>query len=125
MKKVIEFGTPQFVEKVWGGEVIVANNDKYCGKILQLKAGSGFSMHYHLNKHETFYLLKGVIRFRCYDLETAEIKEYVILPESATITIPPGNPHQIFAVEDTEIMEVSTHHDDYDSYRIVKGSGQI
>jgi hypothetical protein len=36
----------------------------------------------------------------------------------------PGQPHQIEALTDGEIFEVSTHHEDEDSYRVWKGDSQ-
>ena len=36
-----------FVEKVWGHEEWIANNDKYCGKKLVVKKGFRCSMHHH------------------------------------------------------------------------------
>ena len=40
----------QEVQKGWGKEIWLANNNKYCGKILKFNAGSKFSMHYHVDK---------------------------------------------------------------------------
>jgi hypothetical protein len=37
------------------------------------------------------------------------------------VTQYPGQPHQLEALEDGEIFEVSTQHFDTDSYRIWKG----
>ena len=52
---------PKEVEKCWGHEIWLANNKEndYCGKILFIKEGESTSMHYHENKHETFYVLSG------------------------------------------------------------------
>ena len=48
-----------FVEKGWGSENIWATNDKYCGKMLNFKAGAKFSMHFHAKKDETWYVIMG------------------------------------------------------------------
>ena len=48
-----------FVEKGWGSELIWATNDKYCGKLLKFNAGAKFSMHFHSEKDETWYVLDG------------------------------------------------------------------
>jgi mannose-6-phosphate isomerase-like protein (cupin superfamily) len=37
------------------------------------------------------------------------------------VTIPIGMPHQLEAIEEGEIFEISTEHFDSDSYRIKKG----
>jgi len=111
------------VPKGWGSELILANNDKYCGKLLQFKCGSKFSMHYHLLKEETFYLLRGDIRFYHIDLANATHVSTAI-KEGSVIDIPPGCPHQIEALTDVTIVEVSTTHRDSDSYRIHPGDSQ-
>lgn len=121
LKPVIRQSTT--VPKGWGSELIFANNEKYCGKLLRFNAGSKFSMHYHLIKEETFYLLKGDIRFYHMDL-TKATHVSVVVKEGAVIDIPVGCPHQIEALTDVVIVEVSTTHRDSDNYRICPGDSQ-
>ena len=47
------------VPKGWGDEIIIENNEMYCGKLLRFKQGAKFSMHYHMIKDETWYVDKG------------------------------------------------------------------
>lgn len=113
------------VEKAWGREVIFANNEMYCGKLLIYdKSGSIGSMHFHMLKHETFYVQKGMFRIWWIDTKTAKMYNQ-ILKEGNTWTNPPGFPHQIESLEDNStIIEVSTTHYDDDSYRVMPGDGQ-
>lgn len=111
------------VEKKWGREVVIVNNKDYCGKILEFKAGSKFSMHFHKNKHETFYVLSGKGVMKYLDTSDASMHEYA-LEEGLALTIEPLSPHQIFAETDMKIIEFSTHHEDSDSYRVFKGDSQ-
>ena len=60
------------VPKGWGEELIIENNEMYCGKLLIFKMGCKFSMHYHLIKDETWYVQEGKFRYRWIDTETAE-----------------------------------------------------
>ena len=53
------FTKPEVHRKGWGEEIWITNNDKYCGKLLKFNAGAKFSLHYHLKKHEHFFVLKG------------------------------------------------------------------
>ena len=47
-------------EKGWGLELIWATNEKYCGKLMFFdRKGSKFSMHFHREKDESWYVLKG------------------------------------------------------------------
>ncbi len=119
----IEIGLPEVYEKGWGREIWFANNDRYCGKILEFHAGAEFSMHYHMLKHETFYILEGKIELRMFNLKKAE--EYNdIIGDGRLVTIPAGQPHKIIALTKTRIIEVSTTHYESDSYRIQKGDSQ-
>jgi len=109
--------------KGWGRELWIANNEKYCGKLLEFKAGAEFSMHYHLLKEETFYVLKGSLTLTSYDLSNADLISFPVV-EGEIIDIPVGNPHQIKALTDATIIEISTQHFEDDSYRIKKGDSQ-
>ena len=109
------------VPKGWGGETIIVNNEKYCGKILVFKKGFSFSMHYHIIKQETWYVNKGRFKFNWIDTEKGETL-LKFLTVGDVVTIPIGMPHQLHALEDGEIFEISTQHFDSDSYRVYKGN---
>ena len=111
------------IPKGWGSELIIENNELYCGKILQFKAGCKFSMHYHLEKDETWYVNSGAFLYRWIDTENADLHEQELVVGD-TVRQRPGQPHQIEAITDGEIFEVSTHHEDSDSYRVWKGDSQ-
>ena len=111
------------VPKGWGEELIIENNEKYCGKLLIFKKGYKFSMHYHLIKDESWYVDKGKFIYRWIDTESAETIE-VTLSEGDTVRQRVGQPHQLEALTDGTIFEVSTQHFDDDSYRVIKGDSQ-
>ena len=113
----------QEVQKGWGKEIWLANNNKYCGKILKFNASSKFSMHYHVDKEETFYILDGHLKLKYFDLSNAEEK-IQDLYSGDVVDIPQFNPHKIEAIKESTIIEISTHHEDSDSYRIEKGDSQ-
>jgi mannose-6-phosphate isomerase-like protein (cupin superfamily) len=105
------------IPKGWGHELIIVNNEEYCGKILVFKRGCKFSMHYHIKKKETWYVNEGQLIFSWIDTETAE-RNSELLEEGDVVTIPRGMPHQLEALKDGNIFEISTQHFDSDSYRI-------
>ncbi len=123
----ISFSTPELHPKSWSppgdGERWIVNNELYCLKILPFRAGESFSMHYHYDKTETWYVAKGRFTLYHYDLSNADRKERDLVVGDV-IHIPAGNPHQLYALEDSEIVEVSTPHRNEDSYRIIKGASQ-
>ena len=106
------------VEKVWGSELVIVNRE-YCGKILNLKKGYRCSIHYHEKKEETFYILSGKVLFETNGDFGATDKTYVMLP-GHTIHIAPFVSHRFTGLEDSAIIEFSTHHEDSDSYRLTK-----
>lgn len=119
--EAISFPQTKVVPKTWGKEVWLANNGLYCGKILVFNKGAAFSDHYHLLKTETWYVLKGLLQLNYYCLVTGT-RFARVLQEGDLIHVPAGNPHQLTALEASEIIEVSTQHFDSDSYRISPSS---
>ena len=86
------------VPKGWGEELIIENNEMYCGKLLKFKAGCKFSMHYHLIKDETWYVDKGEFIYRWIDTETAETIEQK-LKVGDVVRQRIGQPHQLEAFQ--------------------------
>jgi mannose-6-phosphate isomerase-like protein (cupin superfamily) len=111
------------VEKGWGHETIIVNNELYCGKILHFHTGSKFSMHFHMKKRETWYVASGEFLFRWINTTNADVIEET-LKIGDTITNFVGDPHQIICLKEGDIFEVSTTHYDSDSYRVGKGDSQ-
>jgi len=111
------------VPKGWGEELIIENNELYCGKLLKFKEGCKFSMHYHMVKDESWYVQEGEFIYRWIDTEKAEVKTVKLYPGDVVRQIP-GQPHQLEALTDGVVFEVSTLHEDSDSYRVFKGDEQ-
>jgi quercetin dioxygenase-like cupin family protein len=111
------------IPKGWGHEIIFENNELYCGKLLCFKKGAKFSMHYHMIKDETWYVQEGEFIYRWVDTETAEVISEILVPGD-TVRQLPGQPHQLEALTEGTIYEVSTTHHDSDSYRVWKGDSQ-
>jgi bifunctional ADP-heptose synthase (sugar kinase/adenylyltransferase)/quercetin dioxygenase-like cupin family protein len=101
----------KIILKVWGYEQWIENNEKYCCKILGLNKGYQCSLHYHKNKDETFLVTAGHVR-----LELGG--EVLHLRPGSFARVLPNTPHRFAGIEDSLIMEISTHHEDSDSYRI-------
>ena len=122
-KTLIKKSSTSCIEKGWGHEIIIVNNNLYCGKILHFNKGAKFSMHFHMKKMETWYVTSGLFTFRWINTDNADIIEETLKPGD-TITNHVGEPHQIICLEEGDIFEVSTTHFDSDSYRIEKGDSQ-
>ena len=94
------------VPKPWGHETIWALTDRYVGKILHINAGHELSVQYHSVKDETVYLLSGQIVYRVKN--DADLLEDVQLKQGESFRITPGTVHQMVALTDCNVLEVST-----------------
>ena len=113
------------VKKGWGYELIWATTDKYCGKIMVFeRAGNKFSMHFHREKDETWFINSGKFLVRWIDTATAILYSKQ-LNEGDTCHNPPLQPHQLEALSDNaSVSEVSTSDSVEDNYRIIPGDSQ-
>lgn len=111
------------VEKGWGNEFIFATNDKYCGKLMNFTAGKKFSMHFHGEKDETWYVLSGRFLVEYIDTKDATVHSRY-LTVGQTWHNPPLLPHRLYCIEDGTIIEVSTPDSVEDNYRVIKGDSQ-
>ena len=111
------------VKKGWGSEEIWATNDRYCGKMMHFNKGAKFSMHFHREKDETWYVLSGKFIVRWINTDDATISERE-LDEGNTWRNSPLVPHQLVCIEAGTIIEVSTADSVEDNYRVMPGDSQ-
>ncbi len=94
------------VEKPWGYELIWAHTERYVGKILHIKKGHSLSLQYHVKKDETIFLQAGAMRFEHYRAD--EAPQATDLRPGDAFHITPGLRHRMTALEDCDVLEVST-----------------
>ena len=104
------------IQKKWGREEIFISNDIYCFKRLVFNKGYSLSMHFHVNKHETWEILSGGGLLSYYNYNSGNIINKELYPGDV-VTIPNFQLHRFQAKEDTIINEVSTKDEASDSYR--------
>lgn len=114
----------RIVEKGWGREEIWADELNYCGKNLVFWEGARFSMHFHAVKDETWYVQSGAFTLRWIDTTTSRVNEKNLAPGD-TWRNAPLVPHQLICREAGAVVEVSTHDDPDDNYRILPGNSQL
>jgi mannose-6-phosphate isomerase-like protein (cupin superfamily) len=117
----------EIYQKKWGFEKWIENNDLYCGKLLHINPNKFSSAHFHKNKKETFYVIKGELMLhysKSMDIDTWNLNlvDSVILKEGDSFTIEPLIVHRFFSNTNSscEFIEFSTHHDDNDSFRLIE-----
>ena len=106
------------VKKGWGLEIHLANNKDYCLKYLVFFKGKRLSLHEHHLKKEQFVLLIGGVK--CY-LKDDKKEDMFVLTPGKSVEILPGVLHQVEAMDNSIIVEVSTRDYPEDSIRIEKG----
>jgi mannose-6-phosphate isomerase-like protein (cupin superfamily) len=122
MLKMSRARKPIHIEpKGWGREVWIANNDLYCGKILEIHKGKKCSLHFHKLKTESFFLRSGRLIVRIKESADSPTIEEFELAAGECMDVPAGLVHQMEALEDAELFEFSTRHFDADSHRLVRG----
>lgn len=111
------------VEKGWGSEYIFATNDKYCGKLMNFNTGARFSMHFHSEKDETWYVLSGRFLVEYINTQNATVSDKY-LEAGDTWHNPPLLPHRLTCLQEGTIIEVSTPDSVEDNYRVMPGDSQ-
>lgn len=102
MKKEIKH-----IDKPWGYERILEQNKDYVVKELFMKEGNSCSLQYHELKHETFYVLKGQLKF--YVGKDKDNLETMILNVGEFYTVEPLVIHRMEAIVDSLYLESSTN----------------
>lgn len=110
------------VEKSWGNELIWANTDTHCAKILVFGvAGSKTSMHFHTEIDKSFFVNSGSFFVTWIDTAKGTITGKS-LSEGETWFNPRLQPHQIKAESDgASLTEVSNGDNINDCFRIAPG----
>jgi mannose-6-phosphate isomerase-like protein (cupin superfamily) len=108
----------KIVKKGWGLEIHYCNNNKYCLKHLVFFKDRKFSLHSHDIKSELWLVSWG--EFECF-IQKNGISDYFLLKQGETILLNQKVEHQIQAIKNSIITEVSTTDYPEDSYRIEKG----
>lgn len=97
---------PHRVDKPWGYELWWALTDAYAGKILHVEGGHRLSLQVHEHKDESAYLLSG--RLLLTKGPSEDRLETIEMTAGDTWRNVPGEVHTIEAVEDCDVLEVST-----------------
>jgi hypothetical protein len=113
------------VDKGWGFELVFANNDKYCGKLLIFeRAGAKTSLVFHKEKAKSWFINAGKFKVKFIDVSTGEMKE-AVLEEGQTADFGQLGPHQIESLlPNSIIFEVGTGDYVEDRFRLAPGDTQ-
>jgi len=107
----------KIVDKIWGREEWLINNELYCAKYLYINPGYQTSFHYHKLKDETFIVMSGF-------LNLVLGKQTIYLTQGGvSYRLKPNTNHRLanLGARELKVLEISTMHEDFDSYRIDNG----
>lgn len=93
------------VDKPWGYELHWAKTDRYVGKVIHVNAGHALSLQYHNLKDETILLWKGRLQFEI--RRGDDVRTWEMAP-GERVHVASKTVHRMTAVEDCDIIEVST-----------------
>lgn len=110
------------IDKPWGYELLWARTDGYAAKILHIDAGHKLSLQYHQRKDETVFLYSGRMVLVLEDDGGVLREVYVGAGEAYHIAA--GRRHRMMALEDCEVLEVSSNDLD-DVVRIEDAYGRV
>ena len=116
---------PGKVDKGWGFEVVWANNENYCAKLLVFnREGAKTSLVFHKTKKKSWFVNAGKFKITYIDTATGESKE-AILEEGKTVDFGELSPHQVEAlVANSVLFEVGTSDYIEDRIRLSPGDTQ-
>ena len=104
-------------DHIWGYELWIENNEKYCNKLLILNKGFESSWHYHERKDETFVILEGAVSLT-YANGINEKTQTIILNEGDKFRLKPGVVHTFNSLASkSTVIEISTT-DDGDNVKL-------
>jgi mannose-6-phosphate isomerase-like protein (cupin superfamily) len=106
MRRVARYNGRRGVPKPWGWELLWTLTSRYAGQILYIHRGHQLSLQYHREREESFFLRSGRLIFVLEDADGALSELWLEAGDSQHV--PPGRLHRLVALEDCEVLRVST-----------------
>jgi mannose-6-phosphate isomerase-like protein (cupin superfamily) len=103
---VTEPAAPRRVDKPWGHELHWVVTDRYVGKVIAIDAGRRLSLQYHERKDESIYVIRGRLRLHL-EADDGQMTVRELGPGDFA-RVRSGRRHRFEAVDDVELIEVST-----------------
>jgi len=94
------------VPRPWGWEMLWTLTARYAGKVLYIRRGHELSLRYHVEREESFLVRSGRLILVLEDAD-GELRELWLASGDAQ-HVPPRRLHRLIALEDCEVVAVST-----------------
>lgn len=91
--------------KIWGNTECIF--DKNNVSVHRIEANKGYmcSKHYHLHKHNIFYVEKGALQIEVWQKDY-DLVDTTIISDGQSTSVSPGLQHRFSALEDTIAFEI-------------------
>jgi len=109
------------VKKEWGDEYWIINTPDKCFKLMLIQPGKMGSLHHHLQKEESFRVLRGTLYVdkQAYQFSKTFANGIKIGVNDPPVVIKKQIVHRFYTInEPCLVLEESTFHDDEDTFRI-------
>jgi len=113
MNSSLHLNNQTVVTKPWGSELIWAHTDNYVGKIINVNATHELSIQFHKQKEETLYVLNGIGVLNIFTMdEDGDVlcAKSLELTQGMSFHLEPNIIHNIRAITDLSVIEVSTNY---------------
>ena len=91
--------------KVWGTTSSIFNQNNVEIHRLCIDKGGTCSKHYHLHKHNMFFVESGMVEIAIWQKDY-DLIDKTILKDSESCIVKPGLFHQFKAIEDSVVYEI-------------------
>ena len=111
------------IDKGWGYELVFANNESYCGKLLVFeRAGATTSMMFHKTMKKSWIVSEGSFKLSYVETTTGRVFESV-LEKGGIVHLTNLSPHRLEALEDSSVIFETGTGDPGESDRVRIGPG--
>jgi mannose-6-phosphate isomerase-like protein (cupin superfamily) len=91
--------------KIWGNTECLFDKNNVAVHRIEVNKGYMCSKHYHLHKHNVFYVEKGKLKIEVWQKDY-DLVDQTIITDGQSTCVTPGLLHRFSALEDTLALEM-------------------
>jgi mannose-6-phosphate isomerase-like protein (cupin superfamily) len=91
--------------KIWGHTECIFDKNNVSIHRIEAKKGHMCSKHYHLHKHNMFYVETGMLKIEVWQKDY-DLVDTTIITDGQSTAVQPGLLHRFIALQDTVAFEV-------------------
>lgn len=91
--------------KIWGNTECIFDKNNVSIHRIEAKKGHMCSKHYHLHKHNMFYVERGMLKIEVWQKDY-DLVDTTTITDGQSTSVSPGLQHRFSALEDTIAFEI-------------------